>query len=71
MSLKITDCTLSNILHKFGLAATDYWNSFIVFDGPEPMRMNYLKSCREEMEHRHEAVLKYVTENYERKYDEF
>jgi hypothetical protein len=65
----MTDCTLTNLIHKFGIAAHDYWSSFTLFDGPEPMRMSYTKRCAQDMEDRLSDVISYVEGNYERKFD--
>lgn len=63
------DCTLTQKITKFGIAASDYYDSLTMFDAPSTIRQDYTARCREDMEARLADVLEYVNANYGRKFN--
>lgn len=58
------DATLTSLVAKFGICASDYYESLTIVDAPEPARMSYTKQCRVDMDSALADVLAWVEKVY-------
>lgn len=64
MKQTYTDATLTSLIAKFGISASDYYDALAYVDASEPMRYNSIKQCRDAMDDSMACVLDYVEKAY-------
>lgn len=62
--MQFKDATLTSLIARHAVLASDYYDSLTIFDAPEPARMSYTKTCRLDMDKALADVLAWVEKAY-------